>query len=289
MIQLASRKLSKDIEDVLNDLQKKVDHETLFNEKVLIAQQLWNSKGGATGKKAFRAIVDELQKMCVFHGVCNYCEQSEASDIEHIHPKSFFPEFTFRWENYILACKQCNTGYKLDKCFVIDNHDESILINRGIEPSFKLHALINPRVEDPNQFMIILPYSFKFELLPGLSKKDANRVRATLQILALNERDVLIEARKSAAKYYYHRMKLLQDILATTSKEQIDILLSPYDDLLDDSLSLFELKDYLRNSFKEEITTYQHPSVWYSIKKIDSNTEPKWQLIFAAIPEALSW
>ncbi len=30
--------------------------------------------------------------MNISKGICNYCEQNESNDIEHINPKSFFPE-----------------------------------------------------------------------------------------------------------------------------------------------------------------------------------------------------
>ena len=289
MIQLDYKKLSATEQTILDDLQNKVNLKTLFLEKTTEAQNLWDSKGGTAGKQAFEIIRADLYDLCVSVGVCNYCEQSEANDIEHIHPKSFFPEFSFVWENYLLACKQCNSAFKLDKCYIIDPSFELFSVPRKTEPPHKTHALINPRTENPNDFMVLNLKTFRFMTLPGLSKKDENRVKATLEILALNERDVLTETRKSAAKYYYQRMKLLSDILKSNSVDEIESLLSPYDDRLDKSLSLTELKGELINSFKKEITTYQHPSVWHSIKLIESKTEPGWIELFNSIPEALNW
>ncbi|MFO1234889.1 MAG: HNH endonuclease domain-containing protein [Rivihabitans pingtungensis] len=61
----------------------------------------------------------QLKQESVGAGLCCYCEQNEeATDIEHILPKSLFPQQTFVADNYLLACKTCNTGHKLDKMAV---------------------------------------------------------------------------------------------------------------------------------------------------------------------------
>ena len=120
MIQLATKELSIETEGILRELQATINSKKSFAEKVAEAKALWASKGNIPYKKAFEEIIATLKSMCVSVNICNYCEQNEASDTEHIDPKAFFPERTFIWVNYLRACKQCNTGYKLDKCFVID-------------------------------------------------------------------------------------------------------------------------------------------------------------------------
>jgi 5-methylcytosine-specific restriction endonuclease McrA len=46
------------------------------------------------------------------HGKCIYCESKirhvSPGDIEHIKPKSLFPELCFAWTNLTLACSECN-------------------------------------------------------------------------------------------------------------------------------------------------------------------------------------
>lgn len=289
MIQLDSKKLSKDIQSVLDELQSKIDTEANFSLKVQKAQSLWNSKGGKSGKAVFKDISKNLYDMCVYVGICNYCEQNEANDIEHIYPKSFFPELTFNWENYLLACKQCNSGYKLDKCFVIDDKSDIIEVIREQEPKFKIGAFINPRFEDPNAFLILNLMSFTFDLVPDLQKVSENKAIKTIDILGLNTRDTLKHARRSAGQYYYQRMQLLLQILNANSINDIDNLLTPYDDRLDPDSSLVELKSELKESFKSHIKSYQHPSVWHSIKKIESKVNKKWENIFKELPEALDW
>jgi uncharacterized protein (TIGR02646 family) len=291
MLQLdSSLELSQEALDKLDQLQKEIDQVIPYQQKVEKAQSLWKSKeGNNAGEKTFTEIRTKLKELCVSIGVCNYCEQSEASDIEHIAPKSFFPEHTFKWGNYLLACKQCNTGYKLDRCFVINDLDEVIPVPRSIEPPFKEMAFINPKTEDPNHFMIINTQTFKFSIHEDLPKKDKNKAEKTIEILNLNERDTLIAARKSSADYFYERLDRLSRILKAATIDEIEWLLSPYDKYLDPTLSLEQLKEEIKKGFKRNILEYQHPSVWYAIKKVESKMTPKWKKLFAEIPEALTW
>ena len=289
MIQLVSKELPPDVQAQLTALQRRVDDEPTFEAKAKKAQDLWESKGGKKGKEAFEKIVQTLQTMCVYVRICNYCEQSEASDVEHIYPKSLYPEYAFQWDNYLLACKQCNSGYKLDTFFVLDATENAVELVRGTEPPHKTLAFINPRTENPHNWMILNTSTFTFDLLPDLSKRDVNKAIKTLDVLQLNVRDTLLTARKSAARYYYQRMLLLVDIVNATTKNQLFQLLTPYDALLDQQQSLAELQEELKTSFKKDITTYQHPSVWHAIKIVASKTSPKWKAIFDQLPEALHW
>jgi uncharacterized protein (TIGR02646 family) len=290
MLQLVSKNLSVEAQALLDDLQMRVNNEVDFEHKVAKAQALWRSKGGQQGKLAFSNISAVLKEMCVYVEACNYCEHNESNDIEHIDPKSYFPDKTFVWQNYLRACKQCNSGYKLDSCFVLDDDDNVVEILRGVEPPFKTIAFINPRTENPNTFMILNTLTYSFDLMPDLSKRDTHKAIKTLAILQLNNRDLLIQARKNAAVYLYQRMKLLADLIQANSIAEIENLLSPHDDaLIDKTLSLAVIKTQVKNSFQKHITTYAHPSVWYAIKKVSSKTEPKWAAIFDILPEALNW
>jgi hypothetical protein len=177
----------------------------------------------------------------------------------------------------------------LDTFFVLDPQDNVVKLERKTEPPYQTFAFINPRTENPDDWMILNPLTFTFILLPDLSKRDVNKATKTLDVLQLNTRDTLLAARKSAARYYYQQMKLLVDLLGAGTKEQLSALLTPYDDALDFRLSLDELKQQINSSFQKHISTYQHPSVWHSIKVIASKTDPKWQAIFAQLPQALNW
>jgi uncharacterized protein (TIGR02646 family) len=289
MLQLPIKTLTPQVQTVLDKLQGEVNSEESFKEKTAKARALWASKGGVTGKNAFESISKELHNLCVYTGLCNYCEQNEANDIEHIYPKSFFPESAFDWDNYLLACKQCNSAWKLDKCYVLDNSDDLFFVQRGTEPPHKVIAFINPRVEDPNGFMILNLLSYKFELLPALAKPDSNKANATLQILELNKRDTLIEARKSAGRYYYEILDRLLRITNTASIIELQNELTPFDNRFDLTKPIDEIKAEIKVSYQKHISTYQHPSVWYSIKVVESKTNPQWKRLFEQLPDALGW
>jgi uncharacterized protein (TIGR02646 family) len=291
MIQLDSNiTLSKETGGVLEQLQAIIDREVSFEAKTAKAQSLWKSKKDQLGEKALDELRVKLKDQCVFVGTCNYCEESEGSDIEHISPKSFFPEQTFKWENYLLACKNCNSGYKLDQCYVLNDSGDMIPVPRKTEPPFKELAFINPKLEDPNRFMVLdTTFTFKFMVFDDRSKKDQNKANKTIEILGLNERDTLIASRRETAIHLYQRLELLSRILKAESIEEIISMLAPNDDLVDPYVSLETFKTETKNNFKKQIQKHKHPSVWYSIKEIGSKNTPKWKILFDEIPEALNW
>ncbi len=296
MIQLVSKDLSDETKEKLKELQDEVNNQSNFEKKTEKAKSLWNSKSSSVaGKSCFDEVKKTLGEMCVSIEVCNYCEGNEANDIEHIHPKSFFPEFAFIWDNYLLACKQCNSGYKLDKCYTINDANELKSLSRGSEPeNGSTVAFINPRLENPNDFMILDTgmngiATWRFNLLPGLTDIEKYKAEKTLEILQLNERDTLIHARNSAAIYYYERLDRLVQIINAASIDELKKALTPYDIYIDFSIGLNEIKNNLKESFKKDILEHQHPSVWYSIKTIQSQISDKWKGIFEKIPEARNW
>lgn len=290
MLRLDSRNLPDEAQEHLHKLQKKVNAEPDFHRKSEKAGTLWDrKKNSEAGKSVFETIQTTLAEMCVADKVCNYCEQNEANDIEHIYPKAFFPEKAFQWENYLLACKQCNTAYKLDAFAIFNERNEAIPLQRGLEPPSADAAFINPRAEDPADFMMLNTRSYKFDPRPDINTKARNKADYTLQVLALNKRDTLIEARKKAAIYFYERLSRLTKILAAGTVQEIKILLTPYDNFLDDTLPIQKIKENLTNGFKRDIQRHQHPSVWFAIKKIDSQVDTQWKQLFIALPDALNW
>lgn len=290
MLRLVSKRLPKKVQVVLDGLQATVDAGVDFNTRKEAAKNLWSTKGGVVGKHAFEKISKKLLEQCVFVGICNYCEHNEASDVEHIYPKSFFPEHAFRWDNYLLACKTCNSGYKLDKCYVIDNDGQIVTVQRGAEPAYKTLAFINPKEEDPTRYKYLNLKTFKFDEMTELDRISRLKYEKTIEILELNLRDTLIEARKTAYNYYYSRLRQLTEILKSETKEKLLEILSPHEDEIDHAgKSLEVLKTHFKESYRKDIVRFQHPSVWYSIKMIESKTDPKWRRLFEYLPEAANW
>ncbi|MFN0214593.1 MAG: hypothetical protein ACKVT2_10095 [Saprospiraceae bacterium] len=293
MLRLSDRPLSQteqNIIDVIDGLQALVDAEIGFSAKAAKSKSLWETKGNAEGKRAFEQIKLALTEMCVGVNVCNYCEGNEANDIEHIYPKSFFPEFAFVWTNYLLACKQCNSGLKLDKCFVMDDEGNVHETTRGQEPLHRSIAQVNPRIEDPDDFFWLNMKVWKFEIHEGLSEQNFNKADKTLEILALNERDFLLAGRHAAAQEYFNKMDRLRRIVISTSVQEVEQALNPYEvELVDRNLLLDVIKMDMKNSIRRYIQKLPHPSVWNAIKAIESRVNERWQDIFQTIPEALEW
>jgi uncharacterized protein (TIGR02646 family) len=71
------------------------------------------------------------------HGKCIYCESEPLhvtpGDVEHLLPKSRFPELVVAWDNLAFVCPDCNRAKG-------DFHDET-------------QAVVNPFREDPGQFL----------------------------------------------------------------------------------------------------------------------------------------
>lgn len=291
MLHLPNKSLSNSTTATLSELQETVNQQTSYSLQVGKAQQQWSGKTSSAKKQeAFVEIKEQLTSMCVSSGLCNYCEQSEATDIEHIAPKSFYPEKTFIWENYTLACKICNSGYKLDKCSVISAEKLIYLDRASKPPTATIHAFINPRIDEPNKYLLLNTKVFQFEVMPDLSTQDEHKALQTLEILKLNERDAVREARKVAYNHYYDSLKFLIDILGTKTIEDLKSLLRPNDNRFDFSQPLEVLKNEIKNARRVYISSkIAHPSVWYAIKIIESKTEPKWKFLFDKLPEALYW
>ncbi len=137
--------------------------------------------------------------------------------------------------------------------------------------------------------MILTFPSYQFEILEGISQRQTLIAQKTIEILELNTRAVLVEARKNAANYYFSILDRLVRIRAVRSKKALKAILSPVDNIVDDTKPLKTLKAEITESYKNHIISYQHPSVWYSIKMISSIIDPTWKRLFLEFPEALNW
>ena len=287
MIHLPSKALPPDLQATLQALQETVDTAGNFIDQKAAAKAAWVSKSGAT----FQSIRYELGELHRHGSICAYCEQNEEGDIEHIYPKSFYPEQAFVWENYLLACKQCNSGYKLDACHVIDEQGVVVKVPRGEQPPAFPLAFINPRHATQNQteYILLNTQTFEYEVFPGIGTKEAKVAESTLSILKLNNRDALKQGRKETAQALFSLMQSLVQQIEAESTERLRSLLSPYDDRLDFSKPLKELKLELIEGRKVFIQSHRHPSVWRAIQLVDSKVNPRWKQLFDKLPEALAW
>lgn len=114
---------------------------------------------------------------------CFYCENGDASIIDHFQPQSLYPDLIFSWDNYLLVCSSCST-HKGNQFAIIDKngvlHKLTKKANQQIEGLF---ALINPRKENPLHFLELDFTTFYFQSI-NLNQRG----EYTLDILNFNER-----------------------------------------------------------------------------------------------------
>jgi uncharacterized protein (TIGR02646 family) len=110
------------------------------------AARLWGSKS----HEAFLEIRAALDLMASGLGRCMYCEDSRGTDIEHFWPKSAYPERTFHWDNYLLACGGCNSNHKRDQ-FPLDSAGSPLLIN--------------PTAEEPRDHLLLMSSTGEYKYL----------------------------------------------------------------------------------------------------------------------------
>lgn len=112
------------------------------------------------------AINKEALKNSTF-GKCMYCESKiehiDYGDIEHIKPKSLFPNEKYVWDNLGYACIKCNRDAKND---LYDTN------------------FINPFEQDPNDYLIAIGGIF-------ISKNGHPNGQITIDILKLNRVELL--------------------------------------------------------------------------------------------------
>jgi uncharacterized protein (TIGR02646 family) len=132
----------------------------------------WPQKGTV---KSRDQIVSALQGMTDNH--CSFCDsaplgQASRKEIEHLRPKSIFPEHAFDWLNLYLACSVCN-GKKQDK------YDTQLLQPDAANYSFASYFIL----------------SAKGELIPNLAadQNNINAAEITIAIFDLNRVELKLE------------------------------------------------------------------------------------------------
>jgi len=221
MLKIADRALAASASKVLASIQATVDGAADYSGRVTAADVEWKAKGGTAAKKdAFKLIRETLASMCVGPVRCAYCEDSLADEVEHIQPKSLFPQHAFVWTNYLFACGPCN-GPKSNRYGVVTgNAVVEFVRQRGgpiSAPPAGTSGFIDPRREDPSGLLEVdlggtTPsgdvIAGTFEILPadGLSPTDFARADFTIEVLGLN-REVIRVARANAFGGFRARMR----------------------------------------------------------------------------------
>lgn len=106
MLQLPETNLDPKWQNYLDTWQREINALPSYSEKVEQAKAKYENRAGTV---TFKNIRGTLATMCSGNRRCCYCEDSLADEVEHIRPKSLYPELVFVWENYLYSCGPCNS------------------------------------------------------------------------------------------------------------------------------------------------------------------------------------
>ncbi|MCP3143042.1 HNH endonuclease family protein [Pyxidicoccus xibeiensis] len=253
----------------LSEYQQEVDSLPDYATRVAHAKERFaavNRKGNRT----FDSVKETLSKMNSGARRCAYCEDSLADEVEHIRPKTLYPELVFAWMNYLYACGSCN-GHKNDR-FAVFAAGTGVLTSVArarkapvVPPIVGGDVFIDPRIEDPAEYLSLdLLDTFWFIPRPKLGSVEQARAEYTIRELHLNSRDMLPLARRSAYRdYLAHLKSYIHDKGRGMPQAHL-------------------------NRLADDVRGRQHPFVWIEMKRQHAAL-PELTLAFAAAPEALDW
>jgi uncharacterized protein (TIGR02646 family) len=268
MILLRSTTLSDEASAALVAYQADVDAAGDYAARVQRAAERFESRN-KKGSMVFDQVKKTLATMCSGSGRCAYCEDSAASEVEHVRPKSLYPEATFSWPNYVFACGPCNRP-KSNR-FAVFPEGQHTLVEVSRKPRAEITpplpgdpVFLDPRAEDAMKWIMLdLLETFRFRSIATKGTRHHQRASYTIETLKLN-RDVLLEARKQAFEDYLAQLdRYVHKKRAGASVE-----------------ALAEIRD--------TIACRQHPTVWREMQR-QHDKHDSLRPLFAAAPEAACW
>lgn len=271
MIFIETRPLTESTTNSLNTWQSKIDGLPTYEARVKHGASSFDSKRKTAPFIEIRRVLDE---MCQGARRCGYCEDSCADEIEHIRPKSLYPEDVFRWGNYLYACGPCNGGK--NNHYAVFSGDvglEWAVISRSrkdpvIPPKTGAPVFVNPRQDNPLDYIILdLQSSFMFSPFASEGSRDHVRGKYTIDTLRLN-REVLRRGRSGAFSAYRRRLEAYIAFARRGASQ------------------------HERDARKHEFVESPHRTVWLEMQRQvqqfpDSHTELR--DLFVEAPEALHW
>ncbi len=296
MLQLPSDTIQDASVTHLRSVQNKIVNEATFELQVKKAESTWKNKNSGRGRAPFVDIKSTLKNMCIGIEICVYCEQNEATDIEHIYPKKLYPEKAFSWENYVLACGKCNTHHKSDKFSIFhpanSTSEVDITPPRGIyvKPPNDDALFINQRTEDPMELLeldlVLNLFVFTEKYPPGT--REYKKAAYTKDLLGLNTRGSLVANRKNAAHFFISRLEKYCKAKSSTNFREL-ILLDPDNwGHIDQTLSFMVEKHRIMEAIKKDLLSNTHRTVWKELIRQRLKL-PRTNSLLDAAPEALSW
>jgi uncharacterized protein (TIGR02646 family) len=270
MLRIPDRPLAPAAQLKLAEYQRDIDALAGFAERVETGKSRFTSRN-REGDPAFGPVRQTLKEMCSGVLRCMYCEDSLADQVEHFNPKDFYPELVFAWHNYLYSCGPCNRRKNNKFPIFSDRTGAIVILSRAprapvVPPEAGAPALIDPRHEDPFDYMQLdLQDTFRFlPLDPDAGSAGHQRARQTIDVLGLNDREFLPEARESAFRGYLSLLSLYVECRDAVNPCQDPTLLV------------------------RALRRYHHATVWAEMKR-QRNQLPQLQTLFAQAPEALGW
>lgn len=279
MLFIENRTLDAASSEQFASWQSVVDDAPDYAEQVLTARALWDGKNNTNaGRDAVRRARSLLEQMCIGSTRCAYCEDSAADEIEHVYPKSFFPELAFCWTNYVFSCGPCNSpkGSKYGVLDELGNVQEIVRPRNGpiLPPPAGAHALINPRLENP--FDLI-------ELDLGGAGLDGKGLLPTYNFVPYLDADLLLQIRGS---YTIRILNLNREVVRKARENAFGSFrarIIEYAEKRDGGSSEEELV-----SLRSGLMNMPHLTVFYEMRRQSSYT-PHLNDLFEMVPEALTW
>jgi uncharacterized protein (TIGR02646 family) len=269
MIQLQKKDLPEAATEKLAVWQEELNKVESYEVRVSEAKRKFESRNVITNP-TFRIVRSTLTKICSGNRRCCYCEDSVADEVEHIRPKSLFPEQVFLWENYLYACGPCNGPKNNSYAVFIDGKSpfEEFVRKKDdpiVPPPTGEDVLIDPRKEDPLNFIELdIWKTFRFSEKAKENSKDWFRAKYTIDVLHLNDREYLVDGREAAFKGYRSLLKeYIQDKEKGATQDELDVLIA-------------------------NIKKTNHPTVWKEMQRFHDK-HPDLKPLFEAAPEALAW
>lgn len=291
MLKLNSKNLTRVSSEHLAAKQELIDDLSVFEDKARKAKTLWDGKSSV----AFDEIKRLLKEMCVSVEICVYCENNEATDIEHIYPKKLYPKKTFIWKNYVLACGKCNSYHKKDK-FKIFSPKSSVNVEDVTLPP-KIYRkpanddalFLNQRKDDPMVFLELDLINRTFIFIEKFPEgtREYERAKYTIELLGLNTRGALKKARESAALFFISRLEKYVNAKKSSDFQELKDAVDDFGSINETSNFNREKKRILR-SIKKTVLENQHPTVWKEMIRQRANLSKTDQLLNDA-PEAVNW
>lgn len=117
---------------------------------------------------------------------CSYCGMRlDASlAVEHVKPKSLHPELKVSWDNFLLACTNCNST-KLDEPIQLDDY-------------------VWPDVDNP---LLLIEYAPQPRVRAGLDPDVHDKAKRTLELTGLDHQPTAQQSRRSTDKRWSQRQQ----------------------------------------------------------------------------------